>query len=88
MKAPPSLLEAIELLQQATEANERAAAAVRRAAEDLQTVDVVNLELVISHCVKSLRWLKNADGVRGDRRVEAKGVYRMACAALSMEEAA
>lgn len=88
MNAPTSLLDAIQALEEATEANVRAESAVRRAVVDLLQVDAVNAELVITHCVKALRHAQHAADIRGNRKTEIKSAYRMGLAAIGKEEVA
>ncbi len=41
--------------------------------------------IVIAHCMKALRYAKDADGLAPDRRKQARSAYRMACAHMGVE---
>lgn len=54
----------------------------------IDTDEVATLKFALVHCVKALRYAKDADGLSPTRRQQAKSAWRMGNAALGAEEVA
>lgn len=60
---------------------------IREEVESIIDVDeVATLRFALVHCVKALRYAKDADGLSPTRRQLAKSAWRMGSAALGVEE--
>lgn len=61
---------------------------MKAALEKLDSCEDSSIRIALAHCVRALRYAKDADGLAPSRRREARSAYRMGCAALGLEDAA